>query len=241
MPKVLDAIVRDFLADLERPECGAVRAVALYGSAATPVYIPGRSDLNLLVVADPITLDLLKALQARMGTWARDRIATPLLVDPAFLGRSTDSYPLEILGMLAAYRVLKGSDPLAGLKPAAEHVRVQVEREAKGKQLLLRRGFVESGGRRQGMAGYLAGALPAIDAILRGMLYLAEADWKLHGPALRVKAAMAFGLDGATLEGLREARYGKRPDRAAALVLYERTLALIETIANWADRPAHGA
>ncbi len=241
MPKDLDTIVRDFLSDLEPLGAGTIRSVVLYGSAATSSHVPGRSDLNFLLIAEPVSADVLRFLQGRMKKWARSRIATPLIVDPAFLEQSTDSYPLEILGMLSAYKVLAGKDPLAGLKPSIEHVRVQVEREAKGKNLLLRRGFIESWGRHQSMAGYLAGALPAIDAILRGMLFIEGADWKLQGPAFRGEAAKTLGLDAFVLEQLHEARYGRKPNRDDAFALYERTLTLIETVANRADRPAQGA
>jgi hypothetical protein len=236
MARDLDTIVRGFLADLDATGAGPLQSVVLYGSAATPAYVSGRSDLNFLVVANPVTEEVLSTLQGRMKTWAKQRIAPPLVIDGEFLRRSTDSYPLEILGMLAAYKVLRGGDPLEGLAPAPDHVRVQVEREAKGKELLLRRGFLESRGHHRAMVGYLSGALPAIDAMLRGLIYLQGGDWKQPAPSMRKEAARSFDLEPTVLEELHEVRYGRRPDRATTLSLYKRTLALIDIIARQADR-----
>jgi hypothetical protein len=241
MARDLDTIVRGFLADLDVPEAAPIRSVVLYGSAATPTYVPGRSDLNFLIVAAPVTRELLATLRTRMKGWAKQRVSPPLVIDGEFLHRSTDSYPLEILGMQAAYRVLRGADPLAGLAPAPEHVRVQVEREAKSKELLLRRGFLESLGRHRNMVSYLGGVLPAIDAMLRGMLYLHGGEWRQPGPSMRTEAAGRIGLDAAVLVELHELRYGRRPDRITTESLYERTLALIDTIARGADRPVDRA
>jgi len=236
MARDLETTVQGFLADLGL--LGAIRSVVLYGSAATSGYVPGKSDLNFLIVATDVSTGLLSDLGSRMKSWAKRRISPPLLIGEGFLCRSTDSYPLEILGMMAAYRVLRGPDPLAGLSPAPEHIRLQVEREAKAKEILLRTGFVQSSGRHREMARYLAGALPAVDAMLRGMLRIEGGPWQGAGPEMRAEAVTRFGLDAGVLRDLHEIRYGGKADRDAVESLYGRTLALIATIAQRSDRQA---
>jgi hypothetical protein len=237
MAKDLDTIVAGFVADVSAAPSGSIQAVVLYGSAAGGSYLPGRSDLNFLLVSPRVVPDLLHFLQNRMKVWAKQRIASPLIVDASFLSRSLDSYPLEILGMQAAYKVLYGTDPLVGLAPEIEHVRVQVEREAKSKILLLRRGFIESAGHHKRLAGVLAVTLPAVDAMLRGMLYVKGVEWRLSGVPLRAKAARVLELDLPLLEQLREARHGSGLNPETARTTYDRALLLVASVAEWADSP----
>lgn len=237
MAKDLETVVAGFLADISAAPSGSLHSVVLYGSAAGESYLHGKSDLNFLLVAPQVTPDLLRLLQGRMKPWAKQRIAAPLAVDTSFLAESLDSYPLEILGMQAAYKVLQGEDPFVGLVPQPEHVRLQVEREAKSKILLLRRGFVESEGRYGRLVGVLAAILPAVDAMLRGLLYLRGGTWRLSGAGLRSEAIRVLELDSSTLDILREARHGDRPDPEATRIAYDRALLLIASIAKWADQP----
>ncbi len=168
-------------------------AIVLYGSGASGHHIPGRSDLNLLVVVDDVTTSLLTRMQKRSGAWTKGGISTPLLVDRDFLRSSTDSYPLEILGMMSAYRLVRGSDPFEGIKVDPKDVRLQAEREIKAKELLLRRGYVESGGKESRVRAVLSASVPALEAILRGMLFLSGDDWKKSGPAFREACGKSLG------------------------------------------------
>jgi hypothetical protein len=236
MAKDLEALVGRFVAEAEAAAGPALRGVVLYGSGAGGEYVPGRSDLNFLLVAERIDLSLLDGLQKKSGAWERRRIATPLVVDAKFLPSSADSYPLEILGMMASYRVLKGEDPFEGLAPQKEHVRLQVEREVKAKTLLLRRGYMESCGKHHRLLDNLVGALPAIQAILRGVLYLQGGDWKLCGAQLHQRCAERIGIEGGTLDAIHAARLPtKRPNRQATLELYGKTLEMLRSLAVLVD------
>lgn len=231
MAKEIESTLTRFAMAVREAAGDRLRAVVLYGSAASGQHVRGRSDLNMLVVADRIDAALLSSLQKRMSGWGRERIAAPLVVDPAFLSSSLDSYPLEILGMMAAYRVLAGEDPFGGLVVKAEHVRLQTEREAKAKELLLRRGFLESRGKDRALIEILAGAVPALEAILRGMLFLRGQDWKLAGTEFRETCGRALGIDPAIPDALRRLRVTRRRlSRREVLALYDRTLGLLAAI-----------
>ena len=231
--KDVEGILSRFAAEVEAAAGGGVRAIVLYGSAVTGHHVPGRSDLNLLVVLDDVTLDILSRLQGRVGRWSKSGISTPLLVDRDFLSSSTDSYPLEILGMMAAHRVVRGSDPFEGLRVDPKDVRVQAEREIKAKELLLRRGYLESCGKDRHLRLVLSAAVPALEAILRGMLFWSGGDWKAAGPAFREACGTSLGVDAQTLSDLRTLRAGKgRTNRDAVIDLYARTLRLLEALSE---------
>jgi hypothetical protein len=222
-----------FASEVEGAAGTGVRAIVLYGSAATGHHVPRRSDLNLLVVLDEVTLDLLSSLQGRAARWSKNGISTPLLVDRDFLPSSTDSYPLEILGMMAAHRVVRGSDPFEGLRVDPKDVRVQAEREIKAKELLLRRGYLESCGKERHLRSVLSSSAPALEAILRGMLFWGGGDWKSAGAAFRDACRDTLGVDAQTLGDLRALRAGKsRLNRSAVLELYGRTLRLLQALSE---------
>ncbi len=233
----LEADIQRFVGEVTSIAGNGVTSIVLYGSAAVGEHVPGKSDLNFLIVARKIEMPLLQAFQTRMEGWSKRRIATPLLVEPDFLVRSTDSYPLEILGMIATKRVLVGGDPLQGLHPRAEDVRVQVEREAKGKELLLRRAFLESRGRMGPLLSYLWGIRSSIEAILRGILFTEGHDWRKLGEALFQEFETKVGGDLSALREIREMRRGGgKHDRAKVDGLYARTLDLITGLADRVDR-----
>lgn len=225
MASAPEETIQRFLREVEEAIAPRLRGAILYGSGAGAGFVPGRSDLNFLLIVDSVDLDLLAALQSRLPGWERRRIATPLVVEPAFLPGSTDSYPLEILGMLTTYRVLKGEDPLASLEIEPRHVRLQTEREVKAKTLLLRRGCLESCGKHQRLRAVLAGALPAVEAILRGVLFLEGRAWRSSGAALHAAGVELLGPGAgilASLQRLRERGGGPNRDdtiRAASSLL----------------------
>ena len=241
MAKDLDVIIRRFIAEADAAAGGALQAVILYGSAAGDHYLPGRSDLNFLLIADTVDLALLDGLQKKAGAWGKKRIATPLVVQSSFLASSADSYPLEILGMMAGYRVLKGEDPFKGLVPQKEHVRLQVEREVKAKTLLFQSGYLESLGKHHRLLDCLTGALPALQAIVRGIVFLRDGDWRVCGSQLHGRCAAVIGVDGGVLDAIQAARSAKAiPDRRETLQLYARTLEFLRCLSGIVERGPSG-
>jgi hypothetical protein len=242
MGKDVERILEQFAKEVEAAAGSGHCTIVLYGSGASGHHIPGRSDLNLLVIVDEVTISLMTHMQKSIGAWTKGGISTPLLVDRDFLRSSTDSYPLEILGMMSAYRLVRGSDPFEGIKIDPKDVRLQAEREIKAKELLLRRGYVESCGKESRVRAVLSASVPALEAILRGMLFLGGEDWKKSGPAFREACAKSLGVDGTTLNALRDLRGGKsRPNRNAIMDLYARTLRQLATLSGKIeDRGATG-
>lgn len=240
--KDIEEILGRFVSEVEAAGGKGVRAVVLYGSAATGHHIPGRSDLNLLVVLDEVPLDLLSGLQGRVGRWSKSGITTPLLVDRDFLASSTDSYPLEILGMMAGHRVLRGSDPFEGLRIDPKEVRVQAEREIKAKTILLRRGYLESCGKDRQLRSVLTAAVPAIEAILRGILYWCGGEWKAAGSTFTAECEKLLGTDAGALSDLRALRSGKgSTNRDAVIDLYARTMRLLEGLSEKIENEGGGS
>jgi hypothetical protein len=156
---------------------GALRAVALTGEAAGRGYRPGRSPLELAVVLDAVTPEALRRARPRLRAWARRRVATPLFLDPAWLAEARDAFPLELLELTERHVLLHGdADPFAGLALRVEHLRLEVEKQLRGKLLHLWEAYLERGRSPRRLRRLLVETPPAFAWILRGALHVLDED-----------------------------------------------------------------
>ncbi len=184
-----ESVFTGFAADVQSIAGPALRSVTVYGSSVMEHFRPGVSDYNFLIVADPVGTELLARLGEQMRAWRKKRIAVPLVLDPAFLKESLDTYPLEFLSMKAHYRVLAGEDVLQGLSFDPKDVRLQCERELRSKLLLFRRAYVDAAAApnrfrilgRGVPAHLIARSVPSFAAVFRGMLFLKDGPWHESG------------------------------------------------------------
>ena len=134
--KVVDAFLTDADAAL-----GQAYSAILYGSAARGDYIPGRSDINLMLVIDQISPKVLRSLGRGFTAWRKAGREPPLVLSRTEWDRASDAFPIEITDMRTAYKVLRGADPLQGVQVEPGDLRKALEREFRGKLLRLRQGY----------------------------------------------------------------------------------------------------
>ncbi|HEU4829676.1 MAG TPA: nucleotidyltransferase domain-containing protein [Gemmatimonadales bacterium] len=181
---------------------GTGYSAVLYGSAARGDYLPGASDINLLLVLDDVGPAALRSLSPAFLDWRTRTPEPPLLVSREEWARATDVFPIEITDMQASHRVLRGADPLAGLIVSRADLRRGLESELRGKLLRLRQGFTLLAD-RPGDLGMLArSSVPTALVLFRCLLTLggksvAAAD---RDGIIRAAAALAGFAPGAPLE-----------------------------------------
>ena len=114
--------------------------VAVYGSAASQEFAPSHSDVNLVVVLEHVSFADLRLIGTTLERLApRDlRFATPLVIRTGFLANARDSFPIELADLHDRHRVIAGRDVLAGVHVSPDRLRVEAERESRGKLLRLR-------------------------------------------------------------------------------------------------------
>ena len=167
----VDERVNRFLDDLDRVWPGGYSAV-LFGSAARGEYLPGWSDINVLLVAEQITPDSLRAARGALSRWRDSAEALPLLFGIAEWRRSADAYPLEIAEMRTGYRVLRGEDPLSGLEVRPADLRAALEREFRGKLMRLRQGYALFAPESEELTEFVRSSASSILLLCRGLLVL---------------------------------------------------------------------
>jgi hypothetical protein len=144
--------------------------VVLYGSAAAGEHIAKRSDYNLLVLVDSLDLELLQRESAIARAWAEAGNPPPLTLTVQEWRASSDIFPMEYADILERHRVLYGSPPFDGITVDRRDLRLQLENQAMGKLLQLRRGVLSSGGDRKQIVELLASSLSTFMVLFRAVL-----------------------------------------------------------------------
>jgi predicted nucleotidyltransferase len=147
-------------------------AAALYGSGAGADYVPGTSDINLVVVLDEVRPADLRNLRPHAKAWRRKGIATPLLLDRRFLEDAADVFPMELHDIQTQHRCLIGDDLFARLRVRDDHLRFQCEHEARGKLLRLRQLYLEIGDDSRRLKDLMLQSLRTFLIIMRNMIRL---------------------------------------------------------------------
>lgn len=167
-----EEIFADFTDDFKKAFGDDLISIILFGSGATGEYVPGKSDLNFLVVLAVVSASSLRRAMDAVARWRKRMVNTPLFMTPDYIASSLDTYPIEFLDMKANYRLVYGKDVLQDLRFQPAEVRVQCERELKGKLLHLRQAYLESGEKTRKLRGAVAASITTFISIFQGLLSL---------------------------------------------------------------------
>lgn len=220
----------------------ALRAVALTGEAAGASYRRGHSPLEIAVLLEQVTADALRRVRPWLRGWARKRVAAPLFFDLRWLADSRDVFPIEFLELRTHHVPLHGEvDPFASLPVREEHLRLEVEKQLRGKLLHLWEAYLETGGAPRRLRALLLAVPQGFAWILRGALHLdapEDADLPRHGEEERVLAETErrFGVSLPALRRLEAARRtGERIPAAELETLFEALLAELRSLVQIGD------
>ena len=147
-------------------------SLMIYGSAAGGSYVKGKSDINLLIVLTEDGINRLEDAFEVVHSWKKRSLAIPLVMTKAFIESSLDSYPIEFLNMKNHHVLIFGENILDKLNFKPEDLRLQIERELKGKILLLRGGYLETEGSARKVKQLIRNSLTAFISIFNAILYL---------------------------------------------------------------------
>jgi len=149
-----------------------LRSVVLYGSAAAGEHIPKRSDYNVLVLVENLSLDQLRAVAAVARAWSEAGNPPPMTLTMREWRSSADIFAMEYADILERHKILYGDNPFDGIRVDPKDLRLQLEHEAMGKLLRLRQGVLATGGDARRQIELLADSLSTIMVIFRAVLRL---------------------------------------------------------------------
>lgn len=216
---------------------GLNASVVLYGSAARADWVPGRSDVNLLVLVDDSSPPALRRLTPAVTEWHTRGFAPPLIMGRDEWQRSADVFPIEIADMQSGYRVLCGVDPVQGMAVDPVDLREAVEKELRGKLVRLRQAYVRFGDAGMILGGFALASISSYFAMLRciAVLYhrVPGRDPKETVVALTSELGVDAGVAVEIAGHRREPEWHCPPDTFVRyLELVRRTVGLVDTFQN---------
>ena len=214
-----------------------LQSVILYGSAVAGEHIAKKSDYNVLVILDAVPLDRLAAVGAVLRAWGEAGNPPPMTFTAAEWKSSADVFPMEYADILEHHRVLYGIDAAEGIQVARTDLRLQVEQQALGKLLHLRRGAMAAGDDGKEQIALIEASLSALMVVFRGVVRLADDVPSQDYAALSADVARRAGFDAApfarAVAHVRGTEKIKRDEAKGVLAGY---MAGMEALVTWLDR-----
>ncbi|TVM01026.1 MAG: hypothetical protein CV087_12160 [Candidatus Brocadia sp. WS118] len=183
--KILEPFLRDILGHCKED----IISISVIGSAVTKDFHPKHSDINTLIVVKEIKVSFFDFIATLGKRYGKKRIRAPLIMTSDYIGRSLEVFPLEFLEMKLIHQLVYGNDVLKDIRIEKADVRLQCEREFKGKLQHLCQGYIKAMGNRTTLTELFAGSLSGYFPALRGLLFLY--DQKIP----REKGEVLFALE----------------------------------------------
>lgn len=235
-PKNPQEIFEEFTSDYKEVFGDQLVSIILYGSGATSDYRPRKSDLNFMIVLTEKGIENLDRAFPMVKKWRKRKVNVPLFLTREYLDSSLDVYPIEYLGFQRRHRVVYGKDIFGELHVDREWLRLQCEREIKGKLLLLRQGYLESEGKGNGLKEVAIRSIPAFLAIFEGLLHLKERTIPTVKREVITAGCDAFGLDAGIFDKILAVREGRfKPDERTLQRLFKEYLGVVRKLALLVD------
>lgn len=174
VPEPLRDNIQHYAALVEELAGSSARALTLFGAIAAGTFDARRHSIRSVLVVEPIDLNLLCRLAERGVKLGKAFIAAPLVMTPAYIDESRDTFPLELIEIQQKHITLFGKDYFSQLEFDAQHVRLQCERELKVQALGLRQGLLAAAGREKPLADLELTVGENLLRTLRGMLWLKD-------------------------------------------------------------------
>lgn len=213
-----------------------LQAVVLYGSSAAGDSIEGRSDYNVLLLASDWSVQTLDAIRECTGKWQLAGNPAPLCFTPKRFRDAADVFPMEMLDMIEAHRVLLGEDPLREVSVNPLHLRHQVEFELRSKLLKLRQAYLQMRKPAKGLSDLLVDSLSSLQSVCRGALRLFSDSVPSDKSAATQALAQKLGLSLEAFERIQDMKQNPAAAKSENCIeLFGKYLDEIETVLDQID------
>ena len=164
--------LEELVEQLQRAYGAELRAVVLYGSAVAGEQVKSGTNYNVLVIANSLPLPALRAASAIARAWNEAGNPAPLTFTSDEWQSSADIFPMEYADILERHKVLFGEPPFDGISVKPSDLRLQLEQQAMGKLLHLRKESMAAGGDSRMQLALLEGSLSTIMVLFRAVTRL---------------------------------------------------------------------
>ncbi len=165
----------------------------------TEDYLDKISDINSIIMLQESDFAFLDTLAPLGKRYRQKGLAVPLIMDPVYIQRSVEAFPIEFLSFKLVHHALYGEDLLAGLEINRQELKYQCDRELKGRIVWLQKNYVSAMGDRKALAADIVSHMDGYLPILRGILHSAgpgasPGPGKGPGPHYLLQPAVTLGF-----------------------------------------------
>jgi hypothetical protein len=226
------ATAASLVVDLQRIFASRLRSVVAYGP-----QLDGEAEepLTCLALVDSLSVGDLEACAGMGHRWRQRGLGIPLILPAQEFQRSLDAFPLEYSEIIRTHARVFGDDPFTDISISTEDLRRACETQVKSHLVHLREGFIESGGRPQGIADLVTSSAPSFAALLRSVARLTATVPDGHGESARAGAVAAGLPEGVVADVLALEHRSQLPAIDAAR-LFPAYLNAVEQLARTVDR-----
>ena len=225
-----------FLEELAKLAGPDLHSLHLVGSAVTPDWSAGRSDINTLLVLWEMDLAVLESIAPLGQRFKKSGVAPPLVLELRYMNSSLDVFPMEFLEMRLIHETVLGEDVLASMKIDRGDLRHQCEREIKSRLVGLRQAYLRALGEPKALAEALLRFLSGYQPLARGILMLLGKQPPQRREEAFAALAAATGPDAAVFAEMLAVKEGRvKPDAAQVRDLFERCHRATERLGRVVD------
>ena len=207
LPDDTQKLLQTYVKDVKGVFGEQLEGMLLYGSAVRGEFLPGRSNLNILLLVSSYDSAVLKQYSALHRHWSKEQIVVPLFMTEEELRMSAAVFPLEFLEIQEHHRVLGGRDPFIGFHVKTDRLREAVVQGLMSNLLRLRQRYVEGSGSDDATMILLPLSITSTLPLLRGVQRLLGRPVLSHSDAVIKDVAEQLKLD---LQGLQDGLLLKR-------------------------------
>ena len=231
LPAAVQQLLRRYVKDVTKLYGSSLDGLVMYGSAAGGEFLPGRSNINLLMVLQEPVFPKLQQYAPLHRTWKKEQIVVPLFLTEAELRASCELFPLEYLEMQEQHVVLVGRDPFLDLVIDTRLLSSQCEQELQGNMIRLRQRIIEGGATAEAMLMVLPYSLTAMLTGVRGVFRVLGRPRAASTDALLDQLQEVLGVDPKPFNDVLGMKRGiVSPGPAEAPRLCERYVAAMEAL-----------
>ena len=114
LPEETQTLLQTYAKDVKAAFGDKLEGLLIYGSAVRGEYLPGRSNLNLLLVVSGYDSATLKRYEPIHKRWSKEQVVTPLFLTDQELKSSSALFPLEFSGNSGAPSRIGRTRPVRG-------------------------------------------------------------------------------------------------------------------------------
>jgi len=195
LPDGTQKLLRAYVQDVVKAFGDHLESVLLYGSAVRGDFLPGRSNLNLVLFVSSYDVAVLKQYTTVHKKWSKELVVAPLFLTKDDLQASAMVFPLEYQDIHDCHRLLWGQDPLVGFNVDQRYLAGEVLQSLRGNLVRMRQRLVEGGGTAEAMLILLPLSITAVLPVLRGAQRLLDRPVLSQGTELLKDVEACLEID----------------------------------------------